>query len=106
MILKSRYPKYEEEKIVSMNLSHSPTLIYAPKFVQGHSLNFNVLIMEAPEALKDSRGTITCSLGMTVENAAIKWNSRNPMKIMGYQGFLIFNVHDKTPEQQELSGST
>lgn len=90
--------------VVHMDLSHSPTLIYAPKFVQGHFLNFNILIMEAPPALKNPGVTITCRPRMTVANATIK--SQNPMELMGYQGFLIFNKHGKIPKQQELRDST
>lgn len=92
--------------VVSIDLSHSPTLIYAPKFVQGHFFNLKVFLREAPAALKNSGVAITFRPGVTVANAAIKLDSQNPMEIMGSQGFPIFSECDKTPKQQELSGST
>lgn len=84
--------------VVSLDLSHSPTLIYAPKFVQDHFLNLNVFLREASAALKNSGMTITCRPGMTVANGAISLDSQNPMGMMGSQGIPIFNWHDKTPE--------
>lgn len=71
--------------VVSMDLSHSPTLIYAPQFVQGHFLSLNVFLKESPAAKKNSGVAITCRPGMTVANGAIELDSQNPMGIMEFQ---------------------
>lgn len=60
---------------VSVDLCFSPAPTDAPKFVQGHSLNTNVFLREAPAALQSSVVLVTCRVGLTVGNAAIKLDS-------------------------------